>query len=116
MDEINTGNRPRSPLAKMKEKTLPRLSRLTAILTQLQTKRLVTATELAKKFGVSIRTIYRDVRALEASGIPIFTEEGKGYALRGRLPAATGVVHRKRGQCVDYCRTVGALQQRPVVY
>ncbi len=81
MDEINTGNRPRSPLAKMKEKTLPRLSRLTAILTQLQTKRLVTATELAKKFGVSVRTIYRDVRALEASGIPISTEEGKGYAL-----------------------------------
>lgn len=65
----------------MEGKNLTRLSRLTAILTQLQTKRLVTATELAKKFGVSIRTIYRDVRALEASGIPIFAEEGKGYAL-----------------------------------
>lgn len=65
----------------MEGKNLARLSRLTAILTQLQTKRLVTATELAKKFGVSIRTIYRDVRALEASGIPIFAEEGKGYAL-----------------------------------
>lgn len=59
----------------------PRLSRLTAIITFLQTKRLVTSTELAKKFGVSIRTIYRDIRALELSGIPICTEEGKGYSL-----------------------------------
>ncbi|TCD02125.1 YafY family transcriptional regulator [Pedobacter frigidisoli] len=58
-----------------------RLSRLTAILTQLQTKRLLTASELAKKFSVSVRTIYRDIRALEQSGVPIFTEEGKGYSL-----------------------------------
>lgn len=72
----------------MEENDLPRLTRLTAILTQLQTKRLITATELAEKFGVSVRTIYRDMRALEASGIPIFTEEGKGYSLMEgyRLP------------------------------
>lgn len=60
---------------------LKRLSRLTAILTQLQTKRLVTATSLAEKFNVTVRTIYRDVRALEKAGIPILTEEGKGYTL-----------------------------------
>lgn len=59
----------------------PRLARLTTILTQLQSKRLVTATELAKKHGVSIRTIYRDIRTLEQSGVPIVTEEGKGYTL-----------------------------------
>lgn len=58
-----------------------RLSRLTAILTQLQTKRLLTATALAEKFSVSIRTIYRDIKALEQSGVPILTEEGKGYTL-----------------------------------
>tara|TARA_B100000953_G_scaffold297762_1_gene293202 strand:+ start:6503 stop:7198 length:696 start_codon:yes stop_codon:yes gene_type:complete len=58
-----------------------RLSRLTAILTQLQTKRLVTATALARKFSVSVRTIYRDIRALEQAGVPIITEEGKGYLL-----------------------------------
>src|SRR5687768_13102553 len=65
-----------------------RLSRLTAILTQLQTKRLITATALANKFKVSIRTIYRDIRALEQSGVPILTEEGKGYSLMEgyRLP------------------------------
>ncbi len=34
-----------------------------------------------EKHGVSIRTIYRDIRTLEKSGIPIVTEEGKGYSL-----------------------------------
>lgn len=58
-----------------------RLSRLTAILTQLQTKRLVTSTALAQKFQVSVRTIYRDIRALEQAGVPVLTEEGKGYSL-----------------------------------
>ncbi|TJZ61498.1 YafY family transcriptional regulator [Sphingobacterium olei] len=58
-----------------------RLSRLTAILTQLQTKRLLTASELAEKFSISKRTIYRDIRALEQAGVPIQTEDGKGYYL-----------------------------------
>jgi predicted DNA-binding transcriptional regulator YafY len=63
----------------MEEK--PRLARLTAIITQLQSKRLVTASFLAEKHNVSIRTIYRDIRTLEKSGIPIVTEEGKGYSI-----------------------------------
>ncbi|NRF39390.1 YafY family protein [Pedobacter foliorum] len=58
-----------------------RLSRIIAILTQLQTRRLSTATYLSEKFNVSIRTIYRDIRCLQDGGIPIFTQEGKGYAL-----------------------------------
>jgi predicted DNA-binding transcriptional regulator YafY len=58
-----------------------RLSRLTAILIQLQTKRIVTASELANKFSISKRTIYRDIKALEQSGVPVLTEEGKGYTL-----------------------------------
>lgn len=58
-----------------------RLSRLVTILTLLQTKRMLTASELAKKFSVSSRTIYRDIKALEQSGVPILTEEGKGYKL-----------------------------------
>ena len=60
---------------------IKRISRLTAILTQLQTKSRITATNLAEKFGVSTRTIYRDIRALEQAGVPILTEEGKGYSL-----------------------------------
>jgi len=58
-----------------------RISRLIAILTQLQTKRLLTASELADKFLVSSRTIYRDIKTLEQASIPILTEEGKGYSI-----------------------------------
>ncbi|BDD04469.1 helix-turn-helix transcriptional regulator [Aureibacter tunicatorum] len=65
----------------MEDNEKPRLSRLTAIVIQLQSKRVVTSTELAKKHGVSVRTIYRDIRTLENSGIPITVEEGKGYSL-----------------------------------
>lgn len=65
----------------MERSGISRLPRLTAILTCLQTKRLSTATELSGKFGVSIRTIYRDIRSLEEAGIPVFTAEGKGYSL-----------------------------------
>lgn len=60
---------------------IKRISRLAAILTHLQTKRLMAASELANKFAVSIRTIYRDIRALEQAGVPIVTEDGKGYKL-----------------------------------
>lgn len=65
----------------MNDQDTKRLSRLTAILTQLQTKKIVTATELAARFSVSVRTIYRDIRALEQAGVPVVTEEGKGYSL-----------------------------------
>ena len=60
---------------------IKRISRLTAILTQLQTRRSLTAASLSEKFGVSKRTIYRDIKALEKAGVPVLTEEGKGYML-----------------------------------
>jgi len=60
---------------------MSQLSRLISILTLLKSKRILTATELAEKFDVSIRTIYRDVRKLEESGVPIITLEGRGYTL-----------------------------------
>lgn len=65
----------------MKDKEVSRLSRITAILTMLRSKRILTATEIADKFDVSVRTVYRDIRAIEESGVPIVTVEGKGYSL-----------------------------------
>lgn len=59
----------------------PRIARLSAIITQLQSKKIVTARDIAERHQVSIRTIYRDIRTLEQSGIPIITEEGKGYSI-----------------------------------
>lgn len=58
-----------------------RLDRLTAILIHLQTKRVVRAQELANRFGISLRTVYRDVRSLEEAGVPIGAEAGVGYFL-----------------------------------
>ena len=58
-----------------------RLDRLTSILIQLQSKRLTTAREIAERFEVTTRTIYRDIQTLRLAGIPIGEEEGKGYFL-----------------------------------
>ena len=60
---------------------MSQLSRLISILTLLRSKRLLTANELASKFDVSIRTIYRDIRKLEEAGVPVMTIDGKGYSL-----------------------------------
>jgi predicted DNA-binding transcriptional regulator YafY len=56
-----------------------RIDRLAAILIHLQSKRMVTASEIAERFGMSLRTIYRDIRALEEAGVPIGAEAGRGY-------------------------------------
>src|SRR5688572_13877311 len=56
-----------------------RIDRLTAILIQLQTKRIVRAEEIANRFEISLRTVYRDVKALMEAGVPIGSEDGKGY-------------------------------------
>jgi predicted DNA-binding transcriptional regulator YafY len=56
-----------------------RLDRLTAILIQLQTKRVVKAEEISKRFEISLRTVYRDVKSLMEAGVPIGSEAGKGY-------------------------------------
>ncbi len=70
------------------EPSISRFDRIVAILIQLQSKRVVRAQELADRFGVSLRTIYRDIRSLEASGVPIRGEAGSGYSLMEgyRLP------------------------------
>lgn len=60
---------------------MTRLTRLTNILLHLQSRRVVTAQELANKFEITQRTVYRDIRALEEAGVPIIGEVGKGYSL-----------------------------------
>ncbi len=60
---------------------MSQLPRLISILTVLKSKRLITATEMAKKFDVSLRTIYRDIRKLEEAGVPVITVEGRGYSI-----------------------------------
>lgn len=59
-----------------------RASRLVELLLRLQLQGGATATELAAAFEVSVRTIYRDVEALCAAGIPIHTEVGRNGGIR----------------------------------
>ena len=56
--------------------------RLFQIVLRLGPGRVVTARALAEHLEVSERTIYRDIRALVASGVPIEGEAGVGYCLR----------------------------------
>jgi predicted DNA-binding transcriptional regulator YafY len=65
-----------------------RIDRLTAILIQLQSKRVVKAQDIADRFSISLRTVYRDIRTLEEAGVPLLGEVGVGYSIMDgyRLP------------------------------
>jgi predicted DNA-binding transcriptional regulator YafY len=60
-----------------------RLERLLAIALVLGSRRRVVARELAAEFDVSLRTLYRDMRALLLAGFPIEGSAGDGYRLSG---------------------------------
>ena len=65
----------------MHDQTPKKFDRIIAILIQLQSKKIIKAQDLAERFGVSLRTIYRDIRSLESTGVPIYSEVGVGYSL-----------------------------------
>lgn len=55
-----------------------KIARLLEIVTILLNRKTITATELSRRFEVSVRTIYRDIDVLSAAGVPIFTMQGSG--------------------------------------
>lgn len=67
---------------------LKKFDRLVSILIQLQSRKVIRAQDLADRFEVSLRTIYRDVQSLCAAGVPIWSEPGYGYSIMEgyRLP------------------------------
>ena len=58
-----------------------RLDRISAMLVQLQSRTVVRAADMAERFGVSLRTIYRDMRTLSEAGVPVCGDAGVGYSL-----------------------------------
>ena len=56
-----------------------RVDRLFGILTLLQSRKHVTAEKITDKFQISVRTVYRDIKALCEQGIPVSFEPHKGY-------------------------------------
>lgn len=60
---------------------MTRLPRLVTLALHLSARRRVLARQIAEDFGVSIRTVYRDVRALQAAGFPVVGTAGDGYRM-----------------------------------
>lgn len=58
-----------------------RLERLLAIALFLGARKRARASDVAQHFGVSLRTVYRDLRALEQAGFPLEGNAGDGYRL-----------------------------------
>lgn len=58
-----------------------RIDRLVATVLLLQSRRLIRAQDIADHFGISVRTVYRDLLALQEAGVPLAAETGEGYSL-----------------------------------
>ncbi|MGM9479058.1 helix-turn-helix transcriptional regulator [Pedobacter sp. GSP4] len=58
-----------------------RIDRLFGILTLLQSRKYISAEKIAERFNMSVRTVYRDIKALGEQGIPVSFEQHKGYYL-----------------------------------
>jgi predicted DNA-binding transcriptional regulator YafY len=58
-----------------------RIDRLLGIITTLQSKKYLPAEKIAARFNISIRTVYRDIKAIGEQGIPVSFEQHKGYFL-----------------------------------
>lgn len=56
-----------------------RIDRLMGLITVLQSKKYVLPETLASRFGMSLRTVYRDIKALNEIGVPVSFEPNKGY-------------------------------------
>jgi predicted DNA-binding transcriptional regulator YafY len=63
---------------------MKRIERLTAIITFLQSRKFTTIERLQEKFGVSERTLYRDIASLNEISVPIAFEKDKGYYILDR--------------------------------
>lgn len=82
-------------------------SRLFRILYYLLDKGQATAPELAEKFEVSVRTIYRDIDAMSSAGIPIYVTTGRNGGIRfldGHILDKTFFHPEKTGNLISHTK------------
>ncbi|WP_305783678.1 helix-turn-helix transcriptional regulator [Symbioplanes lichenis] len=96
---------------------MSRPQRLIGILAALQSRRRTSAESLAAEFGVSVRTVLRDIRTLVDADLPIVTERGRyggisllpgGQVDLGKLTAGEADVLRAVGVDLDRAAQLGA--------
>jgi len=65
-----------------------KFDRVISTLVLLQTKKVIKANSISERFGISLRTVYRDISTLKNAGIPIIGDPGIGYSMMDgyRLP------------------------------
>jgi predicted DNA-binding transcriptional regulator YafY len=87
--------------------------RLLSLVLLLQARPAAAAPDLAERLGVSVRTVLRDVEALSAAGIPVYTERGRGGGIRLLDTYRAGLAHLSRaegaGLAVGQSRLAGDL-------
>jgi predicted DNA-binding transcriptional regulator YafY len=87
-----------------------RSDRLLSLLLILQARGRVTAPAVATELEVSVRTVYRDVEALSAAGVPVWTEQGRG----GGIALMPGYRTDMTGLTAEESRALVALTGRAV--
>lgn len=90
-------------------------SRLFQIVYYLLHKGHATAPELAQRFEVSVRTIYRDVDALSAAGIPIYTEPGRNggiHFLDGFVLEKVALSKQEKEEVLTALQSLAAIGQQ----
>ena len=98
------------------------LNRLIGIIYILLNKGTVTAAELAERFEVSVRTIYRDVEQLSMAGIPVYARKGKngGISLSERFVLDKMVISEEEQQrilaALASLRETGASEEEEILH
>lgn len=90
-----------------------RASRLLSLLLFLQTRGRTSASALSEALGVSVRTVYRDIEELEASGVPVVVERGArgGFELVGGWRTRLTGLTAAEAQALFLCGLPGPAQQ-----
>lgn len=97
------------------------LNRLLGMIYILMNKGTVTASELAERFEVSVRTVYRDVETLSMAGIPVYTRKGKngGISLTEQFVLDKMLVTREEQtrilSALESLKVTGALREDEIL-